>query len=99
MIIMGIFQEFMEFIKKQNVISVALGIVVGFAAKTLIDSLVADLITPLYGPYLGFLNPDAAITIGLSNFMVGHFIQSLISFIVVLLVVFIIGEKLFKKHD
>jgi large conductance mechanosensitive channel len=93
---MGIFKDFMEFMKKQNVISVALGLVAGFAAKTLIDALVADLITPIYGPYLTFLNPEMAIEIGLSKFMVGHFIQTLISFIVVLFVVFIIGKKLAK---
>ncbi|MEM3609804.1 MAG: MscL family protein [Candidatus Aenigmatarchaeota archaeon] len=93
---MGIFKEFIEFVKKQNVIAVALGLVTGFAAKTLIDALVADLITPIYSPYITFLNPDLAIEIGLSKFMVGHFIQSLISFLVVLFVVFIIGKKLAK---
>ena len=93
---MGVFQEFMDFIKKQNVISLALGLVTGFAAKTLIDALVADMITPIYSPYLTFLNPEAAITVGLSKFMVGHFIQSLISFIVILFVVFIIAKKLAK---
>lgn len=93
---MGIFKEFMDFMKKQNVIAVALGLVTGFAAKTLIDALVADLITPIYGPYLGFLNPEMAIEIGLSKFMLGHFIQSLISFLVILFVVFIIGRKLAK---
>jgi len=93
---MGIFKEFMDFMKKQNVISVALGLVTGFAAKTLIDALVADLITPIYGPYIGFLDPNMAIELGSSKFMVGHFIQALISFIVILLVVFIIGKKLAK---
>jgi large conductance mechanosensitive channel len=93
---MGMLKEFMDFMKKQNIISVALGLVAGFAAKTLIDALVADLITPIYGPYLTFLNPDMAVTIGSSNFMIGHFIQALISFIVVLFVVFIIGRKIAK---
>jgi large conductance mechanosensitive channel len=93
---MGIFKEFMDFVKKQNVIAVALGLVIGFAAKTLIDALVADLITPIYGPYLDFLNPDLAITIGLSSFKVGHFIESLISFLVILFVAFMIAKKLAK---
>jgi len=93
---MKIWKEFMNFIKKQNVLSVALGLVTGFAAKTLIDSLVADLITPIYGPYLDFLNPDLAVTIGLSSFKIGHFIQSLISFLVILFVVFIIAKKVAK---
>jgi len=93
---MKIWKEFMDFVKKQNVLSVALGLVTGFAAKTLIDALVADLITPIYGPYLDFLNPDLAVTIGVSSFRIGHFIQSLISFLVILFVVFIIAKKVSK---
>jgi large conductance mechanosensitive channel len=93
---MGIFKEFMDFIKKQNIITVALGLITGFAAKTLIDALVADMITPIYGPYIGFLDPSMAIELGPSKFMVGHFIQALISFAVILFVVFIIGKKLAK---
>ena len=93
---MGMIQEFMDFIKKQNVLSVAIGLVTGFAAKTLIDALVADLVTPIYGPYLAFLDPTASVTVGLSKFMIGHFIQSLISFLVILLVVFIIAKKVAK---
>jgi large conductance mechanosensitive channel len=94
---MGIMQEFMDFIKKQNVVAVALGIVTGLAAKTLIDALVADLITPIYKPYIGFLDPTMAVTVGLSKFMIGDFIQALISFAVILLVVFIIGKKMGKS--
>lgn len=94
---MSIWKEFMDFVKKQNVIAVALGLVAGFAAKDLIDSLIADVITPIYGPYLDFLNPELAITVGLSKFKVGSFIQSLISFLVILFVVFIIGRQMGKK--
>jgi len=93
---MGMLKEFMDFVKKQNVVAVALGLVIGFAAKTLIDALVADLITPIYSPYLDFLNPEAVITIGLSSFKVGHFIEALISFLVILFVAFIIGKKIAK---
>lgn len=94
---MSIWKEFMDFVKKQNVVAVALGLVAGFAAKDLIDSLIANVITPIYGPYLDFLNPDLAITIGLSQFKIGSFIQSLISFLVILFVVFIIGRQMGKK--
>jgi len=93
---MGMWSEFMDFVKKQNVVAVALGLVTGFAAKTLIDALVADLITPIYKPYIGFLDPKASVTIGLSQFMIGDFIQSLISFLVILFVVFIIAKKMAK---
>jgi large conductance mechanosensitive channel len=92
---MGLFKEFMDFIKKQNIITVALALITGFAAKTLIDALVADLIAPLYEPYIG-LSADASITLGLSVFKIGDFLHALISFIVILLVVFIIAKKLAK---
>lgn len=94
---MGMWKEFMDFMKKQNVVAIALGLITGFAAKTLIDALVADLITPIYKPYISFLDPTASVTIGLSQFMVGDFIQSLISFIVILLVVFIIARRMGKS--
>jgi large conductance mechanosensitive channel len=94
---MGMLKEFMDFIRKQNVVALALGLVIGLAAKTLIDALVADLITPIYAPYMGFLDPALSIKIGLSEFMVGHFIQALISFAVILLVVFIIGKRMGKS--
>jgi large conductance mechanosensitive channel len=94
---MGMWQEFMDFIKKQNVVAIALGLVTGFAAKTLIDALVADLITPIYKPYIAFLDPKASVTIGLSQFMVGDFIQSLISFAAILLVVFVIAKRMGKS--
>jgi large conductance mechanosensitive channel len=93
---MGMLKEFMDFVKKQNVIAVALGLVIGFAAKDLVNALIADIITPIYGPYLDFLNPELAITIGLSQFKIGHFIESLISFLVILFVAFIIAKKIAK---
>jgi large conductance mechanosensitive channel len=95
---MSFVKEFMDFIKKQNIVSVALGLVIGFASLTLVNALVADLISPIYSPYLAFLNPETAIKIGLSEFMVGHFIQALISFLVILLVVFVISKLMAKKE-
>jgi len=93
---MGMMKEFMDFVRKQNVVSVALGLVIGFGTKTLIDALIADLVAPVYEPYLGF-GPDAVMTVGLSVFKVGHFIQALISFLVILLVAFMIGKSMGKK--
>ena len=93
---MGFIKEFMDFMKEQKVISVALAFIVGIATAALVQALVTDLITPIYGPYLGFLNPETAVTIGKSEFMVGHFIMQLVNWLVILLVVFFIGKKLVK---
>jgi large conductance mechanosensitive channel len=93
---MGFLKEFMDFMKEQKIISVALAFIIGLATAALVQALVKDLITPLYGPYLNFLNPDTAIALGKSKFFVGDFIMQLVNWVVILLVVFIIGKKMIK---
>ncbi len=94
---MGFFKEFMDFMKEQKIISVALAFIVGVATAALVQALVADIITPIYSPYLGFLDPEQSITVGLSEFKIGHFIREIINWVVILLVVFIIGNKMMAK--
>jgi large conductance mechanosensitive channel len=94
---MGFFKEFSDFMKEQKIIAVALAFIVGIATATLVQALVKDIITPIYSPYLGFLDPTTKITIGKSEFLVGDFIMQLVNWIVMLLVVFIIGKKLAKS--
>ena len=95
---MGFMQEFMDFMKEQKIISVALAFIVGIATAALVQALVADIITPLYSPYLGFVDPKQEITIGMSKFKIGDFIMQLINWIVILLVVFMIGKKMVKSE-
>jgi len=93
---MSFLKEFMDYMKEQKIISVALAFIVGIATAALVQALVKDIITPIYGPYLSFLNPETAVTIGKSSFMIGDFIMQLVNWIVILLVVFIIGKKIVK---
>ena len=93
---MGFFKEFMDFMKEQKIISVALAFIVGLATAALVQALVQDIITPIYGPYLNFLNPETTIDIGKSKFAVGHFIREVVNWVVIILVVFIIGKKTVK---
>ena len=93
---MGFFKEFMDFMKEQKIINVALAFIVGIATAALVQALVQDIITPIYSPYLDFLDPETAIEVGRSKFLIGHFIMELINWIVILLVVFIIGKKIVK---
>lgn len=94
---MGFMQEFMSYLTEQKVISVALAFVVGTATAALVQALVKDIITPIYAPYTNFLNPATAVTVGKSNFLIGDFISQLISWLVILLVVFLIGKKMMKS--
>jgi large conductance mechanosensitive channel len=94
---MQFLKEFMDFMKEQKIISVALAFIIGLASVTLVQALVKDLITPIYAPYMTFLNPSLSVKVGLSEFMIGDFILQFISFIVMLLVVFVIAKLLNKK--
>ena len=93
---MGFFKEFMDFMKEQKIITVALAFIVGIATAQLVQALVTDIITPIYSPYLDFLNPETSIDVGKSKFLIGDFIMQLVNWVVILLVVFIIGKKIVK---
>ncbi len=80
---------FREFIMKGNVVDMAVGVVVGVAFGNVVSSLVANLVTPLIGAFGG--TPDFSslfFTINNSKFMVGVFINSLLSFLTVSFVIY-----------
>ena len=87
----GFIREFKEFISNGNVISMAVGIIIGGAFTAIVNSLVSDIITPLLGMILGGINfSGISITVGDANLLVGRFIQSIIMFILTALVIFVI---------
>lgn len=87
----GFIREFKEFISNGNVMSMAVGIIIGGAFTAIVNSLVSDIITPLLGMILGGINfSGISITVGDANLLVGRFIQSVIMFILTALVIFVI---------
>lgn len=90
-------KEFKEFISNGNVMSMAIGIIIGGAFTAIVNSLVADIITPLIGMILGGINfSGISITVGSAQLMVGNFIQAVIMFILTALVIFVIMKGLNK---
>lgn len=80
---------FKDFILKGNVIDLAVAVVIGGAFGTLVTALVKDLITPLVGAIGG--DPDFSqiyFTINGSKFMIGDFLNALISFLIISAVVY-----------
>ena len=90
------FKEFKEFIARGNVIDMAVGVVVGAAFKSIIDSLVNDIIMPFVGFLLGDTDfSELAITLKEGSIaadgtaippveiMYGKFINSIISFVII----------------
>ena len=96
-------QGFMEFIRKQGVVGLAIGFIVGVATGTVVTALVGDLINPVIGAIIGQGSLDTlTFTIGDAVFTYGHFIGVLINFAVILAVVYfgfkaLRLEKLDKK--
>jgi large conductance mechanosensitive channel len=87
-------QEFEQFLLRGNVIDLAVAVVIGAAFTAVVNSVVADLITPLLAAIGG--QPDfgeMGFTINNSLFKVGAFINALISFLIIALVLFFLVIK------
>lgn len=83
-------KEFKEFITKGNVMSMAVGIIIGGAFTAIVNSLVGDIIGPLLGMILGGIDfSGITLTVGDANLLVGKFIQAVIMFLMTALVVFV----------
>lgn len=81
---MKVIAGFKEFILRGNVVDLAVGVVIGASFGTIVSALVKDIITPLIGA-LGKV-PDFSslyFTLNESKFMVGDFINALVSFLIV----------------
>ena len=82
-------KEFKQFLLRGNVVDLAVGVVIGAAFGTVVTALVSDFLTPLISaiakvPDFG----ELSFTINGSKFMYGHFINALISFILVASAIF-----------
>ena len=90
----GILKEFKDFIARGNLIDLAVAVVIGTAFAALVNSLVADLITPVIAAIFG--QPDFSgltFTINGSVFKYGNFINSLITFLSVAAAIFFFVVK------
>ena len=80
-------KDFKEFLLRGNLVDLAVGVVIGIAFAAVISC--RRLITPLIAAIGG--NPDfgaLSFTINGSHFLYGHFINALITFVVIAAVVF-----------
>jgi large conductance mechanosensitive channel len=87
-LIMGALKDFRDFILRGNVVDLAVGIIIGAAFGAVVSALVKDLITPLIGIFGGFDFSSWSFTVNNSKFLIGDFINVLLTFIIVAAVVF-----------
>ncbi len=83
------FKEFKQFILRGNVVDLAVAVVIGAAFGAVVTALVSDFVTPLIAAIGG--QPDFSnltFTVNNSKFMYGHFLNAVISFLLIAAVVF-----------
>ena len=96
---MAMIKEFKDFLLKQNIVALAIAVVVGTALNTLVKALVDDFIMPIVaalGP--GGEWQTATWNVGSIKFGIGDFIAALINFLIIGFVAWRIS-KIFVKPD
>jgi large conductance mechanosensitive channel len=101
-------KEFRDFISRGNVVDLAIGIIIGAAFTTIVNSLVKDIIMPPIGKLTGgvdfsnifidlsgghYASLAAAKQAGAATINVGLFINAVINFIIVAFVIFLLMKQ------
>ncbi len=101
------FQEFKEFAMRGNVLDMAVGVIIGAAFKTIIDSLVNDVISPLIGLIFKADFSNLVLLVRDVPIKYGAFITAVINFVIVAFAIFCLVKavnklstiKLLKKKE
>ena len=96
--IKGFFGEFKEFISRGSVIDLAVGVIIGGAFTSIVNSLVNDIVMPAIGWLIGgtdFSDLKIVITPGTDEvaeaaIRYGNFIQNIVNFLLVAMVIFMV---------
>lgn len=99
-------KEFKEFIKRGNVLDLAVGVIIGGAFQKIVSSLVDNILMPLLGLVIGGVDfTNLSIKVLNAEVKYGLFIQNVIDFLIVAFCVFLlvkainkIMEKAIKKE-
>jgi len=101
-----VFQEFRSFLLKTNALALAIGVIIGGAVGKVVSSLVADILMPIIGLVLPGgewraakivlrANPDGTPASALT---IGAFFGSVVDFVIIAFVVFMITKSLLKPE-
>jgi len=102
---MGMIKEFKEFISRGNVVDMAVGVIIGGAFSTIVNSLVNDVVMPVISLATGkidfssmfialngekYTSLSAAKDAGAAVFAYGSFIQNVLQFLLIAFVLFLV---------
>ncbi len=90
-------EEFRDFINQGNLIELAVAFILGLAIKSLIDSLVNDVVMPVVGAIFGKPSFDAlTLKIGDGVVFYGRFLSAIVNFLIIAVVIFFM-VKIYEK--
>lgn len=93
-------KEFRDFILRGNVIDLAVAVVIGAAFNAIVSSMVADIITPLLlNPVMKASGAENLEGLGWNGVLYGKFIATVINFIVVGFVLFMVIKMMNKLQN
>lgn len=94
------FSEFKEFAIKGNMLDLAIGVIIGAAFKSIVDSLVNDIIMPFVGILLGGKDFTSLIwKVGDAEIKYGSLIQNAFNFLIVAFCLFVLVKSINKVKN
>lgn len=95
----GFLAEFRKFIARGNVMDLAVGVIIGGAFKTIVDSLTNDILMPFVGLFIG-KDTFASLTFQLGDATIafGSFIQAVVNFLIMAFVIFCLVKAMNSLH-
>lgn len=91
----GFIHEFEQFISRGNVMDMAVGVIIGGAFSSIINSLVEDILSPILGLFGGLNFDELSLNImGDVTLKYGKFLTAVINFLIMALVIFFLVKTM-----
>ncbi|MCK9445371.1 MscL family protein [bacterium] len=91
------YKDFINFLKEYNIVSLAMAFVMGAASTSLVNSLVKDIVMPLFSPLTASGSwKEAVLSLGPVSIRYGSFLGELLNFVILGFVIYIIAKKILK---
>ncbi len=95
----GFLAEFKTFIARGNVMDMAVGVIIGGAFSNITSSLIDDIVMPILGIFTSSVSfAELTLNIGPAVITYGNFIQAILNFLIMALVVFCLVKALNSFH-
>ena len=92
-------KEFKEFATRGNIVDLSVGVVIGGAFQSIINSLVSDIIMPAVSIFTGKVDfSDMVFTVGGASIKYGNFITAVVNFLIIAFSIFLVVRYLNKLN-